>query len=168
MLRDASMSPRPTRNTAHLSAFRQKHGRSRIPHKHWRCVHCWRSRTELNDRRINHKRKSDVLRAVRGAGGPSGSIPRSVQSKVAKERLKRNSTHYGSVLESAAPWPSLAAWDFGFLGSPPTRNVHLVPPGMFGSWPLLAVWDPRFYWAYLQPTFCLLNWGKRIAATRNF
>ena len=31
-----------------------------------------------------------------------------------------------------------------FLGSPPTCNTRLVPPGVCGSWPLLAVWDPRF------------------------
>ena len=39
-----------------------------------------------------------------------------------------------------------------FLGSPPTLNTHLVPPGVCGSWPLLAVWDPRFSWAHRQPT----------------
>ena len=37
-------------------------------------------------------------------------------------------------------------------GSPPTHNTHLVPPGVCGSWPLLAVWDPRFSWAHRQPT----------------
>ena len=31
-----------------------------------------------------------------------------------------------------------------FLGSPPTHNTPLVPPGVCGAWPLLAVWDPRF------------------------
>ena len=39
-----------------------------------------------------------------------------------------------------------------FLGSPPTRNTPLVPPGVCGAWPLLAVWDPRFSWAHRQPT----------------
>ena len=31
-----------------------------------------------------------------------------------------------------------------FLGSPPTPTHILVPPGVCGTWPLLAVWDPRF------------------------
>ena len=39
-----------------------------------------------------------------------------------------------------------------FLGSPPTRNTHLVPPGVCGSRPLLPVWDQRFSWAHRQPT----------------
>ena len=39
-----------------------------------------------------------------------------------------------------------------FLGSPPTHNTCWVPPGVCGSWPLLAVWDPRFSWAHRQPT----------------
>ena len=39
-----------------------------------------------------------------------------------------------------------------FLGSPPTHDTCWVPPGLCGSWPLLAVWDPRFSWAHRQPT----------------
>ena len=39
-----------------------------------------------------------------------------------------------------------------FLGSPPTHNTLLVPPGVYGSWPLLAVWDPRFSRAHRQPS----------------
>ena len=39
-----------------------------------------------------------------------------------------------------------------FLGSPPTHNTCWVPPGVCGSWPLLAVWDPRFSWVHRQPT----------------
>ena len=39
-----------------------------------------------------------------------------------------------------------------FPGSPPTHNTQLVPPGVCGSWPLLAVWDPRFSRAHRQPT----------------
>ena len=39
-----------------------------------------------------------------------------------------------------------------FLGSPPTLNTLLVPPGVCGSWPLLTVWDPRFSWAHRQPS----------------
>ena len=39
-----------------------------------------------------------------------------------------------------------------FLGSPPNLNTHLVPPGVCGSWSLLAVWDPRFSWAHRQPS----------------
>ena len=36
------------------------------------------------------------------------------------------------------------------LGSPPSRNTLLVPPGVCGSRPLLTVWDPRFSGAHRQ------------------
>ena len=39
-----------------------------------------------------------------------------------------------------------------FLGSPLTHSTSLVPPGVCGTWPLLAVWDPRFSWVHRQPT----------------
>ena len=39
-----------------------------------------------------------------------------------------------------------------FLGSPPTLNTSLVPPGVCSAGPLLAVWDPRFSRAHRQPT----------------
>ena len=42
-----------------------------------------------------------------------------------------------------------------FLGSPPTLNTPLVPPGVCGAWPLLAVWDPRFSRAHRQPTILI-------------
>ena len=79
-----------------------------------------------------------------------------------------------------------------FLDSPPTRCASLVPPAACGSWPLLAMWDPRcfprptanlqhtlgpswsvskagslrFSWACHQPILGLLKLGKRVAAQR--
>ena len=61
-------------------------------------------------------------------------------------------THFGpswSVRHLAAPHSMGPAV---FPGSPPTHNAYLVPPGVCGSRPLLAVWDPRFSWAHRQPT----------------
>ena len=52
-----------------------------------------------------------------------------------------------------------------FLGSPPTPTHILVPPGVCGTWPLLAVWDPRFSWAHRQPTTPLVPpgvWGPAV------
>ena len=55
------------------------------------------------------------------------------------------------------------SWSVRFLAAPrsmgpavfrahrqPT-STDLVPPGVCGPWPLLAVWDPRFSWAHRQP-----------------
>ena len=50
-------------------------------------------------------------------------------------------THFGpswSVRHLAA---SRSVGPAVFLGSPPTRNTHLIPPGVCGTWPLLSVWD---------------------------
>ena len=47
--------------------------------------------------------------------------------------------------------PVLTPVPGGWVGVKPA-NTHLVPPGVCGSWPLLAVWDPRFSWAHRQPT----------------
>ena len=56
-----------------------------------------------------------------------------------------NSQHtYGpswSVLLLAAPRSMRPAV---FLGPPLTQSTDLVPPGVCGTWPLLAMWDPRF------------------------
>ena len=46
------------------------------------------------------------------------------------------------------PWMISAHLRAGWVGGRETRNAHLVPPGVCGSWPLLAVWDPRFSWAH--------------------
>ena len=64
-------------------------------------------------------------------------------------------THSLSHLEYAAPGRFSQAGTRGFPGLTATRNVHLDPPVMCGSWPLLAAWDPRCSWAHHQPTFCL-------------
>ena len=86
------------------------------------------------------------------------------------------------------PWPLPTVRDRGFLGHNELWSLlecaalgrssqcgtraflwaHRQPGSLDWSLrPLLAVWDPRFSWAYRQPTFCLLKLGKRIAATRN-
>ena len=55
-----------------------------------------------------------------------------------------------------------------FPGSPPTHRSHLVPPGVCGTWPLLAVWDPRFSRAHRQPTtpYICLNTTRKIFVTQ--
>ena len=61
--------------------------------------------------------------------------------------------HFGpswSVRRLAAPRSMVGP--VVFPGSPPTLNTHLVPPGVCGSWPLLAVWDPRFSWTHREPS----------------
>ena len=50
-------------------------------------------------------------------------------------------TRSWSLLESAAPGRSSRCGTRGFLGLPQTRSARLVPPGVCGSWPLLALWD---------------------------
>ena len=35
---------------------------------------------------------------------------------------------------------------------PRSTEATSVPPGVCGSWPLLAAWDQRFSWAHRQPT----------------
>ena len=58
------------------------------------------------------------------------------------------------LLECAAHGRSSQCGTRGFVfspGSPPTLNTPLVPPGVCGAWPLLAVWDPRFPRAHRQP-----------------
>ena len=47
--------------------------------------------------------------------------------------------------------PPLAVWDPRFSWLTANRNTLLVPTGVCGSWPLLAVWDSRFSWAHRQP-----------------
>ena len=78
------------------------------------------------------------------------AAPRSVGPAVfwAHRQTQHTSDPSWSVRLLAAPrsvGPSV------FLGSPPTLNIHLVPPGVCGSWPLLAVWDPRISWAHRLP-----------------
>ena len=98
--------------------------------------------------------------------GPSWSVrllaaPRSVGPRF--PRLTANPQHTlgpsWSVRLLAAPHSVGPAV---FLGSPPTLITYLVPPGVCGSWPLLAVLDPRFSWAHRQPT-TLINLHQHIA-----
>ena len=57
-----------------------------------------------------------------------------------------------SLLECAAHDRSSQCGTRGFPGfTANPANTHLVPPGVCGAWPLLAVWDPRFSWAHRQP-----------------
>ena len=61
--------------------------------------------------------------------------------------------------------PSMVNWLLTSNLQVRRNNARLVPPGVCGSWPLLAVWDPRFswglpptrnasvVWAYRRPTF---------------
>ena len=49
-------------------------------------------------------------------------------------------------------WPLLAVWDPRFSWAHRQPNTCWVPPGVCGSWSLLAVWDPRFSWVHRQPT----------------
>ena len=74
--------------------------------------------------------------------------------------LTANPQHtFGHLLECAAPGRSSQYGTRGFLCSPPTLNTHLVPPGVCGSWPFLAVWGPRFVWAHHQPNTHLVPPG---------
>ena len=97
--------------------------------------------------------------------GPSRSVrllaaPRSMGPAVFPGLTAKPATLIWSLLEGLAAPRSMGP--AVFLGSPPTRNTHLVPPGVCGSWPLLAVWDPRFSWAHRQPT-ASLNLKQHIA-----
>ena len=52
-------------------------------------------------------------------------------------------------------------------GSPSIHNTYLVPPGVCGAWPLLAVWDPRFSRAHPQYTFGPSRSVRLLAAPRS-
>ena len=66
---------------------------------------------------------------------------------------------------------SHAGWVGGrdFPGLTANPNTHLVPPGVCGSRPLLAVWDPRFSRAHHQPQHTFgPSWSVRhLAAPRS-
>ena len=66
-----------------------------------------------------------------------------------------------SLLKCAAPGRSSQCRTRGFPGlTANPQHTHLVPPGVCGSWPLLAVWDPRFSWTHRQPATqqrCILS-----------
>ena len=88
--------------------------------------------------------------------GPSWSVrllaaPRSVGPAVFQGSPPTH-TNSWSLLECAAPGRSSQCGTCGFPGL--TANPHqlLVPPGVCGSWPLLAVWNLRFSRAHRQPT----------------
>ena len=70
------------------------------------------------------------------------SLQPDLKSTVSPERPEIDRGHHSpswSVRHLAAP---RSVGPAVFLGSPPTHDTHLVPPGVCGSWPLLAVWDP--------------------------
>ena len=102
--------------------------------------------------------------------GPSWSVrlpaaPRSVGPRFYwAYRPTRNALW--SLLQCAAPGRSSQAGTHGFPGL--TANPHhtLVPPGVCGSWPLLAGWDPSQAYRQSQLTFRLLKLGKGIVAQR--
>ena len=89
------------------------------------------------------------------------AAPHSVGPAVFLGSPRQPATHLWSLLECAAQGRSSQCGTRGvfFLGSPPTLNTPLVPPGVCGAWPLLAVRDPRFPRAYRQTTH-LINYSQ--------
>ena len=72
---------------------------------------------------------------------------RSGRSSRPEIKMGTLSTHnHETLLECAAPGRSSQRDSHSSLGT----NNTLVPPGVCGSWPLLAVWDPRFSRAHRE------------------